>query len=123
MTVSRASSDMQLLLRWILNALALLLVTRVVPGVTVDGFYSALIVALVLGIVNALIRPILVFLTLPINLLSLGLFTFVINALLFWFVSTLVKGFQVSGFAAAFWGALVLWTVSWITNSSLSKDY
>ena len=114
---------MQLLLRWILNALALLLVTRVVPGVTVDGFYYALIVALVLGIVNALIRPILVFLTLPINLLSLGLFTFVINALLFWFVSTLVKGFQVSGFAAAFWGALVLWTVSWITNSSLSKDY
>ncbi len=114
---------MQLLLRWILNALALLLVTRVVPGVTVDGFYAALIVALVLGVVNALIRPILVFLTLPINLLSLGLFTFVINALLFWFVSTLVKGFHVSGFMAAFWGALVLWAVSWITNALFSKDY
>jgi len=114
---------MHLLLRWILNALALLLVTRVVPGVTVDGFYSALIVALVLGIVNALIRPILIFLTLPINLLTLGLFTFVINALMFWFVSTLVKGFQVSGFTAAFWGALVLWAVSWITNSLLSKEY
>lgn len=114
---------MQLLLRWILNALALLLVTRVVPGVTVDGFYSALIVALVLGVVNALIRPILVFLTLPINLLSLGLFTFVINALLFWFVSTLVKGFHVAGFAAAFWGAFVLWAASWITNALFSKDY
>lgn len=123
MPVNRASSDMQLLLRWILNALALLLVTRVVPGVTVDGFYSALIVALVLGVVNALIRPILIFLTLPINILTLGLFTFVINALMFWFVSTLVKGFQVSGFAAAFWGALVLWAVSWITNALFSKEY
>lgn len=114
---------MQLLLRWVLNALALLLVTRIVPGVSVDGFYAALIVALVLGIVNALIRPILIFLTLPINMLTLGLFTLVLNALLFWFVSTLVKGFTVSGFAAAFWGALVLWTVSWITNALFSKDY
>ena len=114
---------MQLLLRWILNALALLLVTRVVPGVAIDDFYSALVVALVLGIVNALIRPILVFLTLPINLLTLGLFTLVINALLFWFVSTLVKGFEVAGFAAAFWGALVLWAVSWVTNALFSKDY
>ena len=114
---------MQLLLRWILNALALLLVTRVVPGVTVDGFYAALVVALVLGIVNALLRPILVFLTLPINLLTLGLFTFVINALLFWFVSTFVKGFNVSGFAAAFWGALLLWAVSWFTNALFSQDY
>lgn len=114
---------MQLLLRWILNALALLLVTRIVPGVTVDGFYAALVVALVLGIVNALIRPILVFLTLPINLLTLGLFTLVINALLFWFVSTLVKGFQVAGFMAAFWGALMLWAVSWLTNALFSKDY
>ena len=113
---------MHLLLRWILNALALLLVTRIVPGVTVDGFYAALIVALVLGVVNALIRPILIFLTLPINILTLGLFTFVINALLFWFVSTFVKGFHVSGFAAAFWGALVLWAVSWITNALFSKD-
>lgn len=123
MRTSRGSSDMHLLLRWILNALALLLVTRVVPGVSVDGFYAALVVALVLGIVNALVRPILIFLTLPINLLTLGLFTFVINALLFWFVSTLVKGFQVTGFAAAFWGALVLWAVSWITNALLSKEY
>ena len=114
---------MHLIFRWILNALALLLVTRVVPGVAVDGFYAALIVALVLGVVNALIRPILIFLTLPINLVTLGLFTFVINALMFWFVSTLVKGFHVSGFAAAFWGALVLWAVSWITNALLSKEY
>jgi len=114
---------MQLLLRWILNALALLLVTRVVPGVTVDSFYSALVIALVLGVVNALVRPILIFLTLPINVLTLGLFTFVINGLLFWFVSTIVKGFEVSGFAAAFWGALTLWAASWITNSLLTKEY
>ncbi len=111
---------MHLILRWILNALALLLVTKVVPGIRVDNFYSALVVALVLGILNALVRPILIFLTLPINILTLGLFTLVINALLLWFVSTLVKGFQVAGFAPAFWGALVLWAVSWVTNALLS---
>lgn len=114
---------MHLLLRWIINALAIILVTRVVPGVSVDGFYWALIVALVLGIVNALIRPILLLLTLPINVLTLGLFTLVINALMLWLVSSLLRGFHISGFSAAFWGALVLWAVSWITNSMLSKKY
>ena len=113
---------MYLILRWIANAGGLLLVAYLIPGVRVDGFYAALIVALALGILNALARPILIFLTLPINLVTLGLFTLVINALLFWFVSTLVKGFHVDGFAAAFWGALVLWAVSWITNSLLRGD-
>lgn len=112
---------MPLILRWILNALALLLVTNLVPDVHVEGFYAALVVALVLGVVNALIRPVLVLLTLPINLLTLGLFTLVINALLFWFVSTLVKGFQVAGFGAAFWGALALWAVSWFTNALFAE--
>lgn len=113
---------MQLLLRWVLNALALLLVTRIVPGVAIDGFYSALIVALVLGIMNALVRPVLIFLTLPLNVLTLGLFTLVINTTLFWFVSTIVKGFRVEGFMPAFWAALLLWAVSWITNALLRND-
>lgn len=114
---------MHLLLRWIVNALALILVTRLVPGVHVAGFYAALVVALVLGILNALVRPILVFLTLPLNLVTLGLFAFVINAGLLWFASTVVKGFRVDGFLPALWASLILWAVSWITNSLLRKDF
>ncbi|MFA5854057.1 MAG: phage holin family protein [Patescibacteria group bacterium] len=113
---------MQLLLRWVLNALALLLVAYVVPGVHVAGFYAALIAALVLGVVNALIRPLLILLTLPITIVTLGLFTFVINALLLWMVSSVVKGFTIDGFVPALLGALVLWVMSWLTNSLLQND-
>jgi putative membrane protein len=113
---------MTLLLRWVLNAAALLLAAYVVPGITVSNFYTALVVALVLGIMNAIIRPILIFLTLPITLLTLGLFTLVINALLFWFVSSVVKGFEVAGFSAAFWGALLVWAVSWLSNSLFKNN-
>jgi putative membrane protein len=113
---------MSLLLRWIINAAALLLIASMVPGIRISSFYSALIVALVLGVMNALVRPILIFLTLPITILTLGLFTLVINALLFWFVSSLVKGFEVTGFSPAFWGALILWAVSWVTNALLKSD-
>lgn len=114
---------MYLLLRWAIYAVALLGITELIPGVQVESFYSALIVALVLGLLNALVRPILVFLTLPINILSLGLFTLVINALLFWFASTIVKGFEVTGFTPAFWGALILWAVGWLTNALLRPTH
>jgi len=107
---------MYLFLRWLINALAILAIAYYLPGVTVSGIYAALIVALVLGIINALLRPILILLTLPVNILTLGLFTLIINAFLFWFVSTIVKGFYVADFKAAFWGALIMWLVSWITN-------
>ena len=113
---------MSLLLRWVINAAALLLVAQVVPGIAVRNFYTALVVAVLLGIMNALVRPILIFLTLPINILTIGLFTLVINAAIFWFVSTVVKGFEVTGFTAAFFGALILWAVSWLTNSLMRKD-
>lgn len=105
-----------LLLRWIINALALLVAANWVAGFSVSSFYAALLVALVLGLVNAVIRPVLLLLTLPINLLSLGTFTFVINALMIWLVSTIVKGFEVTSFAAAFWAAVILWIISLITN-------
>jgi len=95
---------MNLIIRLLLNAAALLLVAYLVPGFSVDGFYAALIVAIILGIVNAIIKPILVLLTLPITILTLGLFTLVINALLIWFVSTIVKGFYVESFGAALIG-------------------
>ncbi len=112
---------MSLLLRWLFSAMSLMLVAYFVPGIAVVSFYSALWAALVLGLANALIRPILVILTLPINILTLGLFTLVINALLFWLASTVVKGFSVSGFWPAFWGALATSIVSGILNSVFNK--
>lgn len=108
---------MTLLLRWLINALVLLGIAYYVPGIRVAGFYAALIAALILGLVNAVIKPLIVFLTLPVNILTLGLFTFVINAFLFWFVATVVKGFEVTGFWPAFWGALIMSVVSWLLGS------
>lgn len=108
---------MNILIRLLLNAAALLLVAYLVPGFHVDGFYAALIAALILGVVNAVIKPILVLLTLPVSILTLGLFTFVINAALIWFVSTIVKGFEVESFTAALIGGLALWVISWFTNA------
>ena len=108
---------LMILVRLFLNALAVMAVTQLVPGVTVRDFPHAFFAALILGVVNACIRPILFFFSLPITVLTLGLFTLVINALMFWLASVLVPGFEVKNFGAAFWGGLVFWVVSWITNS------
>ncbi len=107
---------MYLLLRLLINALALLVVTQLVAGFSVDTFYHALIAAIVLGIINAVLRPVLVLLTLPINLLTLGLFTFVINGALIWFVGTFVKGVEISGFLPALIAAILLWAISTLSN-------
>lgn len=115
-------SAMNILLRFILNALAVMATAYIVPGVHVSGFWAALIAAIVIGLVNALIRPLLLLLTLPINVLTLGLFTLVINALLFWLVSGIVKGFVVQGFWAAFFGAAIFWIVSWFTSSLIKES-
>ena len=96
---------MRILLVWLINALSLLAVPYVLPSVSIDSFYVALVTALLLGLVNTLIRPLLVIVTLPITILTLGLFTLVINGLLFWFVASFVQGFHVGGFWSAFWGA------------------
>ncbi len=98
----------QLLVRWILHAVLLLVVSRVVPGFEVDGFGSAMIAALVIGLVNATLGFFLKIITFPLSLLTFGLFLLVINALMLMFVSGLVRGFVVRGFAPAFWGALLL---------------
>jgi len=98
---------MKLIVRWMLLAAALLLVANVYPGVTVASFGAALIAALVLGLLNTLVRPILVLLTFPITLLTLGLFLFVINALMFWGAAQILDGFKVAGFAAALIGSLL----------------
>jgi len=112
---------MRLLLRWLISAFTLMLVAYCIPGIVVANFYSALIAALILGLINAIIRPLIVLLTLPINILTLGLFTLIINSFLFWLVASIVKGFYVFGFAAAFWGALIMWLVGWIINMLLKK--
>ena len=107
---------LSLIARWIVNAAALLLVAYLYPGVVVASFWTALIAALVLGLVNAVIRPLLVLLTLPVTLLTLGLFLFVINALLFWFVAEVVQGFKVEGFMAALIGSILYSVITLVTS-------
>ena len=107
---------MTLIIRWFINALALMLVAYLYSGVKVDGIFAALIAALVLGLVNAIIRPLLVLFTLPVTILTLGLFIFIINAFLFWFVAEVVKGFTVTGFTAALIGSIMFSVVTLLTS-------
>ncbi len=108
---------MGLILRLVINAIALLFVEYVIPGVHVSGIGAALLAALILGIVNAVLKPILIILSLPLEILTLGLFTLVINAALFYLVAKLGLGLTVDNFGAAFLGALVLSIVSFILSS------
>ncbi len=105
---------MRILFKVLLTAAALLVAAYWVPGIIVESFYTALVVALVLGLLNLVVKPLIVLLTLPLNIITLGLFTLVINAGLFWFVSTFVKGFYVDGFVPAFIGALLVTVVVWV---------
>ena len=98
---------MKIIVRWLLLAAALLLVAHLYPGVSVASFGAALIAAFVLGLFNTLVRPLLVLLTLPVTLLTLGLFLFVINALMFWAAASVLDGFNVAGFSAALIGSLI----------------
>ncbi len=98
---------MKIIVRWLLLAAALLLVANLYSGVSVASFGSALIAALVLGLFNTLVRPLLVLLTLPVTLITLGLFLFVINALMFWAAAGVLEGFNVAGFGAALIGSLI----------------
>jgi putative membrane protein len=98
---------MKIVVRWLLLAAALLLVAHLYSGVTVDSFGSAMVAALVIGLLNTLLRPLLVLLTLPVTVLTLGLFLFVINALMFQFAASMLNGFHVAGFGAALIGSLI----------------
>ena len=109
------------IVRWVLNGIALLVTASLISGIEVRGFLAALFAAFVLGIVNAVIRPIIIFLTLPINIITLGLFTLVINGFMLKITSTVVNGFDVYGFWAATIGALILAVFSTILNG-LVKD-
>ena len=112
---------MTLLLVWILNAVALLVVAYILPGITVASFGSALIAALILGLLNTLVKPLLIVLTLPITIVTLGLFLLVLNALVFWFAGSILKGFQVEGFWWAVIGAIVYSLVSGLLSGLLMK--
>jgi putative membrane protein len=109
---------MKIILTWLLAACALLLVAYLYPGVQVQSFTAALIAAAVIGLFNAVLRPILVILTLPVTIVTLGLFLFVINALLFWAAASVLSGFQVSGFLAALVGSLIYSVLMLVVNTA-----
>jgi putative membrane protein len=112
---------MKIVLRWLLLAAALLLVANLYPGVQVASFASALVAALVLGLLNTLLRPILVLLTLPVTVLTLGLFLFVINALMFYFAAALLPGFHVDGFIAALVGSLLYSLCGLVIDAAMER--
>ena len=113
---------MRFLLRLLLNGLAIMVAAWFVPGVRLTGAVPAIVAGIILGFVNALVRPVLLLLTLPFTLLTLGLFIFIVNAVCFALTAALVPGFDLSGFFAAFFGALVVTMVSWLLNALLADN-
>ena len=112
---------LNLLAAWIINALALLALPYVLPSIQVAGFGTALLVAVVLGLINTLLRPLLILLTLPVTLLTLGLFIFVINAALFQLAGVLVDGFNVGSFGSALLGSIAYSVISWLLSAILLR--
>lgn len=112
---------MKTLVTWLLAACALLLVAYLYPGVQVQSFTSALIAAFVIGLFNMVLRPVLVVLTLPVTLVTLGLFLFVINALLFWAAASVLEGFHVNGFGAALLGSLIYSAIMLVVDVALKS--
>ncbi len=114
---------MKIVVRWCLLAAALLLVAQLYSGVVVTSFASALIAAFVLGLFNTLLRPILVLLTLPVTVLTLGLFLFIINALMFYFAASVLKGFNVTGFGAALIGSLLYSLCGLVIDAAMERIF
>lgn len=112
---------MKLLAKWLLSASALLAVAQLYSGVQLQGFSTALWAALVIGLLGIFLRPLLILLTLPVTVLTLGLFLFVINALLFWAAASLLQGFQVRDFQAALWGSLLYSVFGLVIDSALER--
>lgn len=111
-----------ILIRWLILTAAIMLTSHLMERIEVQGFFNAFFAAAVLGILNAFFRPILIILTLPINILSLGLFTFIINAMLLKMASGVIPGFEVYGFWGAVWGSLIISLVSWVLTSFVSRQ-
>jgi putative membrane protein len=108
---------MNIIIRWLLTAIAIIISSYIIPGVVVSSFWTALWVAVFMAVVNVILRPILIILTLPINILTLGLFTLVINAILILFASSVIKGFEVNGFWIAMLFSIVLSIISYILST------
>ena len=112
---------LRLVLVWLINTVALIAVAYLMPSITVSDFTAALVAALVLGLVNAVIRPVLVLLTLPVTILTLGLFIFVLNGRLFWGVASWLEGFSVAGFWSGVLGAILFSIVSWLLSALVQR--
>ena len=110
------------LLRWFINSLALLVVTYIVKGIEIANLPTVFIAALVLGIINAFLRPLIILVTLPINILTWGLFTFIINGFMFYLVSKIVRGFSIANFWTAFFSALLYSVISLLLNILINKE-
>lgn len=113
---------MRLIIKWLALAASILAASYLIPGVRVNGLYAALILAVVLGLINLIIKPILIVVTLPVNILTLGLFTFVINAMLVMLAASVVKGFEVSGFFAAMLFSIALSVINFLLSKLIDKD-
>lgn len=111
-----------LFVRWLMLTVAIMAAAYLLPGITVDGVFSAFFAAATLGILNALLRPLLLLLTLPLNILTLGLFTFVINALMLMMASGVIPGFHIAGFWSAVFGSLIIGVISWLLTSMINDQ-
>jgi putative membrane protein len=111
-----------LIVRWLMLTVAIMAAAYLLPGIEVSGVFSAFFAAVILGILNALLRPLLLLLTLPLNILSLGLFTFVINALMLMMASGVISGFHIAGFWSAVFGSLIIGVVSWLLTSMINDQ-
>jgi putative membrane protein len=116
-------AGMKLIIRWLLLAAALLLVTQLYNGVKVESFGEAMLAAFVIGLFNTLVRPLLVLVTLPVTLLTLGLFLFVINALMFWWAASVLDGFSVTGFGAALLGSLIYSLCGMVIDAAMERVF
>src|SRR5687768_11355063 len=114
--------NMSFLARLLLNGVAIVVASYFIPGLVLDGVAPAVMAGIILGFINAVVRPILFFLTLPFTLLTLGLFVFVLNAICVALTAAVVPGFEIEGFRAAFVGALVITVISWVLNSLIARD-
>ena len=112
---------MKLIAKWLLSAMALLLVAYVYQGVEVNNFTAALVAAFVIGLFNLVVRPVLVVLTLPVTVVTLGLFLFIINALMFWAAASVLEGFEVRGFPGALLGSLIYSAIGLVIESALER--
>ncbi len=113
---------MKILLHWIILTLAVLASSYAVPGIEVSSVLTAVIVAAVLAVINLIVKPVVKLLTLPINILTLGLFSLVLNGLFFWFVASIISGFNIANFKAAFIGALIVSIINWLGGKLIGRD-